>query len=69
VIVTTNYHGYNYKCDKIVIVTTNTAVIVGSYNQYFIKSIDVIDVIVGRYNQYFITSIVIIAVIVELLRL
>jgi hypothetical protein len=32
--------------------------------QYFIKSIDVIDVIVGRYNQYFLTSIVIIAVIV-----
>jgi hypothetical protein len=23
VIVTTNYHGYNYRCDKVVIVTSN----------------------------------------------
>jgi hypothetical protein len=66
VIVTTNYHGYNYRCDKIVIVTNNchgydNAVIVGSYNQYFVTSIVVVAVIVGSYNQYFITSIVVIA--------
>jgi hypothetical protein len=35
------------------------AVIVGSYNHFFITSIVVIAVIVGSYNQYFITSIVI----------
>jgi hypothetical protein len=33
------------------------AVIVGSYNQYFITSMVVIAVIVGSYNHYFITSI------------
>jgi hypothetical protein len=41
---------------KIVVI----AVIVGSYNHYFITSI-VVAVIVSSYNHYFITSIVVIA--------
>jgi hypothetical protein len=39
------------------------AVIVGSYNQYFITSTVVMAVIVGSYYHHFITSIVVTAVI------